>query len=185
MGYYSYQNLSRNQRDYIFIESKPTVELDFSNMFLMMLYHTEKIDYQADGYEIAGYKRDDVKLAVNILFNAKNKRSARYTLMKEGVKHSSNLINEVEKKHNRLRKYFYSRIANRLMRKESDIATEILMTANDKGIIALPIHDSFIVQQNHNSIFQDIMCDVYSKRYGYRPRITSSIIMKDGGENDK
>jgi len=43
--------------------------VDFSNMFLMMLYHIEGIDYQEDGYEIDGYVRDDVKLAVNILFN--------------------------------------------------------------------------------------------------------------------
>jgi len=185
IGYYSYQNLSSEQRAYIFIENRPTVELDFSNMFLMMLYHKEKIDYQSDGYEIEGYKRDDVKLAVNIVFNAKNKRSATYTLRKEGVKDSKNLIIKIEKKHNRLQKYFYSRIANELMRKESDVATEILTTAINKGIISLPIHDSFIVQQNHDSIFHEIMCDVYSKRYGYRPRITSSILMKYGGENDK
>jgi len=112
--------------------------------------------------------------------NTKNKKSAIYTLIKEGVKESPNLIEKVEMKHSRLRNYFYSRISNYLMRKESDIATEILMTAIKKGIIALPIHDSFIVKQVYHSAFKEIMCDVYSKQYGYSPRITSSILMKNG-----
>jgi len=181
VGYYSYQMFSRDQRAHIFIKSKPTVELDFSNMFLSMLYHQEGINYQEDGYKIEGYERADVKLAVNIVFNTNGRRNAIYTLLKEGVEDGKNLIDKIEKKHSQLENYFYSQIGNRLMRQESDIATDILTSGINKGIISLPIHDSFIIQQKHESEFREIMYDVYCKRYRYEPTIKSSILIKNRG----
>jgi hypothetical protein len=177
IGYDSYQNLSKQTRKNIIIEGEPTVELDFSNMFLSMLYHTEGIDYQSDGYVIEGYDRDDVKEAVNIVFNTTNNKSARCALMNAGVANAKCLIELIEKKHSRLEKYFYTVVANELMRKESDIATSIMIQAIDEGIVSLPIHDSFIIQQKYSSQFEGIMNDVYREKFKFNPRIKSSTLI--------
>ena len=95
--------------------------------------------------------------------------------MINGVSDGNKLIDLIEKKHSRLKKYFYSEIANELMRKESDIATEIITIAILEGIIPLPIHDSFIVQRRSKSTFESIMSDTYRKSLKYKPRIKSTV----------
>jgi len=167
--------MNKGIRANILIDGEPTVELDFSNMFLMMLYHTEGIDYQSDGYEIDGYERDNVKLAVNILFNTKNKKGAVSALRNNGISDGGKLIELIKKKHSRLEKYFHSEKANELMRKESDIATEIITIGIFEGIIPLPIHDSFIIQKKYKSTFESIMCDVYRDTFKFKPRIKTAI----------
>jgi len=174
VGCFSYQSMNKGIRANILIDGEPTVELDFSNMFLMMLYHTEGIDYQSDGYEIDGYERNDVKLAVNILFNTKNKQGAVGALRNNGISDGGKLIDLIKKKHSKLQKYFYSEIANELMRKESDIATEIITIGISEGIISLPLHDSFIVQKKNENKMEEIMCDVYSRTFNYGPRIKTN-----------
>ena len=174
VGCFSYQSMNKGIRANILIDGEPTVELDFSNMFLMMLYHTEGIDYQSDGYEIDGYERDDVKLAVNIVFNTKNKQGAVGALRNNGISDGGKLIDLIKMKHSRLEKYFYSEIANELMRKESDIATEIITIGISEGIISLPLHDSFIVQKKNENKMEEIMCDVYSRTFNYGPRIKTN-----------
>ena len=104
----SFQNMrARHRRDLeCMIDGvlQPMVEIDYSTLHITMAY-TEagaKIP-RGDLYEIEGFDRRLVKIAVNIMFNAENRRSAVLAIAKalhddatlcvaSGVRHSPDMV---------------------------------------------------------------------------------------------
>jgi hypothetical protein len=62
----------------------------------------------------------------------------------------------------------------RLQREDSDVAISVLDEMNEHSIVALPVHDSFIVQEKHRHLLRSAM------NTAYREKFYSSPIIKEG-----
>jgi hypothetical protein len=78
---YGHQCLRSNERQWIFFDGQPSVELDFSGLHPRMLYHLEGIDYRDDPYALLDGKAEGplrlmAKSVVNTAINARDRQSA-------------------------------------------------------------------------------------------------------------
>ncbi len=168
----SFQNMRARQRRDLecMIDGvlHPMVEIDYSTLHVTMAY-TEagaKVP-RGDLYEIEGFDRRLVKIAVNIMFNAENRRSAVLATAKalhddvtlraaNGVEahhtwwayqtFTKRLLEAIERKHRRIEDYFSSDCGAQFQRLDSDMAMEVMTRMIQRtGRCPLPIHDSFLV----------------------------------------
>jgi hypothetical protein len=168
----SFQNMrARDRRDLectIDGVLHPLVEIDYSTLHITMAY-TEagaKVP-RGDLYEIEGFDRRLVKIAVNIMFNAENRRSAILAIAKalhddatlrmvndiddhqrwwNYQTFTKRLVEAIEHKHRRIAKHFNSDCGARFQRMDSDMAIEVMTRMiQQTGRCPLPIHDSFLV----------------------------------------
>ena len=130
-GHGPWQNIPREYRPQIVLNGEPVAEPDFKQIHPTMLYHQAGLSPDGDAYDIDGFERSDVKLAVLVLLNAKNYRSAFEAIkaklgrsVSDGDVHK--LIAAVKRRHAPIVKSFHSDCGIRLMRPESDIIFDVL-----------------------------------------------------------
>ena len=168
----SFQNMRARQRRDLqcMIDGvlHPMVEIDYSTLHITMAYTEAGAKLpRGDLYEIEGFDRRLVKIAVNIMFNAENRRSAVLAIAKalhddatlraaSGVADhhmwwsyqtfTKKLVEAIEGKHRRIKKHFNSDCGARFQRRDSDMAMEVMTRMiQQTGRCPLPIHDSFLV----------------------------------------
>src|SRR4029078_7595533 len=107
-----------------------------------------------DAYTIPGYEkqRDTLcKTAWNILVNAPTHMSALLAISKKldvSRTDAADLIWAIKAAHPRIARFFHSGIGTRLQFFDSEIANAVLSDMTLKrGIIVLPVFDSFIVRE--------------------------------------
>jgi hypothetical protein len=122
---------------------------------------------RGDLYEIEGFDWRLVKIAVNIMFNAQNRRSSILAIAKALHDDATlqtttsvdarqmwwthqiftkGLVEAIEHKHSRIKDHFSSDCGARFQRVDSDMAMEIMTRMIQRtGRCPLPIHDSFLV----------------------------------------
>lgn len=178
-----HQNLPRNMRPFIFIDGDPTIEIDYSALHIMMLYHLEGIDYQDDPYIVCGGAdmRGTYKAVALVAINAKNEKSAygaiRDELKSRGIplpdmgKPLVTLVKTFREAHKPIGKYLFSDIGLTLQNYDSEIMNNVLISLMDFGIPALPVHDSMIVAEQHQDICREIMVREYKKVMKFEPKI--------------
>ena len=71
-----WQSIPGTARASMTINEEPVVEVDYSSLHLTMLYNEAKVRFSGDAYDIGGFERNEVKLGVNIAFNAKSRPAA-------------------------------------------------------------------------------------------------------------
>lgn len=175
-------------RQYLHINGIPTTELDYNAMHPRMLYHMEGIDYREDPYTIGRNCSDDIrniyKLVGMICINSEDEKAAidgiQETLLKADLtKYLPDNTDDTRKKliksfarHNKpIEKYFFSGIGLELQMKDSDIAHSILRYFAGKGILVLPVHDSFIIDNFFRSDLKKAMQEFYLEKMGFKPKI--------------
>jgi hypothetical protein len=136
-------------RPYLTIDGERTVELDYSGCHPRMLAAELGVDLGVDPYEIGGnWQREDVKIAMMVLINALDLRSAigriAYDLGSDGSR-AVQLIGAIKARHPGLASSFHTGAGLRLMRADSDISDAIFTRLLKRGIVALSVHDSYIV----------------------------------------
>lgn len=155
----SWQNMTSAARKALTINGEPVVELDFKTLHPVMLYAEAGCPIPADSYDIQPWPRGLVKRGLLILINAPNHVSARLAIahtdeMKEHISHgcgqaalraSSALIKAIKAKHAPIAWAFHSDTGARLMHRDSEIAERVMMDLLGEGVVALPVHDSFLV----------------------------------------
>lgn len=170
------------------INGNETVELDFGSLHPTILYNKYLgEDVQGDLYE--GFEdRAKTKYTLLTLLNCmetcnikypKSIEATRKKLIDEGFRsedgltddHLLQLIRYIEEKHPKLKQWFGTQVSLELMRTDSDIAMDVLMNLIDKGIFAIPVHDSFIVEKQYQQELYDQMALSYQKFIGFTPRI--------------
>ena len=168
----SFQNMrARNRRDLECMIGgvlHPMVEIDYSTLHITMAYAEAGAKVpRGDLYAIEGFDRRLIKIAVNIMFNAQNRRSAILAIAKalhddaamcaaSGVDahqmwwtyqtFTKNLLEAIEHKHRQIEDFFNSDCGARFQRLDSDMAMEVMTRMIQRtGRCPLPIHDSFLV----------------------------------------
>jgi hypothetical protein len=166
-----WQEISSSYRKYITISGKLTEEEDFSGIHIRMMYALEGIEYGSeDTYIIEGYGiryREEVKKALNTIINAKTREEAVYsindklTLPKNRT--AEDLFNKLKRKHPKIAKYFATGKGIELQYLDSQIAEKVMLRLARDNIVALPVHDSFIVRMSHINDLKEEMNKAYKE----------------------
>ena len=152
----SWQNAPKLDRHHITLDGEQVVELDYATLHPAMLYAEVGAPLPADCYSIEGWPRALVKRALLTLVNARTIHSARLSIAhcdampfqagsQDAIAAASRLIKDIKRTHKPIEQAFHSDAGARLMRRDSDLAHAVMKHLLGQGIVALPIHDSFLV----------------------------------------
>jgi hypothetical protein len=159
-----WQNIG--DRDRITIDGQETVEIDFTGLHIRMLYQDAGKPMPADPYDIEGWPRKQAKIALLIVINARNYinavRALADALRLDGVSNpfssAKRLIAAIRIKHPEIHHAFGSDAGVRLMRRDSEMAEQIMMEMlRAVGVAPLSVHDSFIVPTIHEERLKEAM----------------------------
>lgn len=171
-----WQQLSQRElreREKILIDGQPCCELDFKATHASMLYSIAAETPPEDSYDIPGFSRSDVKAAFMILINCES-REDTLNAMRHGkhIKNSTKLLDAIEAAHPAIKDAFYKR-ANGLQLQQMDslIASGVMVDMFRRGIVCLPIHDSFIVQQQYEDNLRSSMVEQWKGFFYQEPII--------------
>lgn len=177
----SYQQLPKEDRKHLTINGLKTVEVDYSNLHINLLYHKVDKDNPVEDSYMAIVKvllgkpdpeiREIIKLYIIIAINAKNFRSSvsamnlKHSKMVRKLKEKNikfkDIINAFGKVHPDIQKFLNSNISFELMLKDSTILENVLLRLNKEGILGLPLHDSIICQKGFERRVKEIMIEEY------------------------
>lgn len=179
--------VKEEMRKQILIDGEETVELDYSGFHPRLLYRMNGLEVpEGDLYdipEVAGSKemRKVVKLVFLVALNAKNRKASIALGVKEleargiEIEYPSDfirgVINSLLKKHHLLRPYLFKGQGVILQYEDSKLSERILLRLGKAGILALPIHDSFVVQKKHEAELRVAMIEEYQSLFSDTPVI--------------
>jgi hypothetical protein len=181
--YCSPQNVPGSARLQMTLGGQQVVELDFASMHVSLAYGLCGARLESDPYEIPGFTRKQGKLGLLTAINATSILAAVRALTDaRGSKavtanqtHARRLVQAVKARHAPIEKMLCSDAGMRLM----NIDARIMLTAADrlvaKGIHCIPIHDSIVVPEQHESeAYEALNCGWNSQN----PQLTPCIIEK-------
>ncbi|MDC1240790.1 hypothetical protein N8Z80_07145 [Litorivicinus sp.] len=164
-------------RSHIVIDSKATIELDYSGLHPTFLYAEEGYQVPYDPYDVGldSDHRDAVKRAFNAMLNANRELERAPQKLKTGQIGISwkELRNRLYELHQPIQHHFYSGIGNKLQFRDSQIAEQIMLRfiREKNGAVVLPVHDSFIVHHGYESELRDMMVEEFKKDFGQEVRL--------------
>ena len=182
----SFQNMPAESRGGLMLvidgDLHPMAELDFAAFHITMAYQEagEALP-PGDPYEIEGLERALTKKAVNIMLNAASENKAILAITDELRDDASlravaglvsrdrrtlrpfakTVVKAIEQKHYKIASHFNSDCGARFMRRDSDMAIQIMMRMiAETGRCPLPVHDSFLVADIDEHILYRTMKEV-------------------------
>jgi hypothetical protein len=162
-----YQFIEKDKRKYITINKEKTVEIDYQSMHIYLAFHLlGQVAPVGDFYNHPFIQRDIVKLATLISLNAKSFKEAIFALSKKtGLSDldSENILRSITANSPYFNEIFYSGIALKLQKLESDTIFDIMKYATKKKLPHLVVHDSFIVREKEQEIVRAMMIDIPKK----------------------
>jgi hypothetical protein len=167
-AYGPWQSLPARHRAMMLINGEPTLEPDFVALHPSIAYALRGVQFVGDPYETAEFPRNNGKAAFNIALNAKSYLSARSAIARDlnlDMTTATKLLQAITSKHLAVSDLFFSDAGVRLMRIDSDIALNTVMSCQEKGIPVLPVHDSFITPARHAAQTAEIMEASFCTRF--------------------
>jgi hypothetical protein len=173
-----WQEIPKVYRPYITINHQAVVELDYKHLHPAMLYNKLRVTELLEGsdsytLDIDGFNekhRDALKQVFQCLINNDSKKKALDTIRSKGLAKSfplspKELMEEMIKKHFPIKSLFFNKeMGKQLQKIDSDIAEYcILEMIKEHDVLILPVHDSFIVQQDMIKHLEKVMIEAYSK----------------------
>jgi hypothetical protein len=151
----SWQNIPAEARKDITIDGERVDELDYKTLHPAMLYAEAGHPLPADCYDIEPWPRPLVKVALLIMINAPTIHGARHAIAhcdqmaepndQAALRAADALIKAIKRRHAPIAGAFHSDAGARLMHRDSAIADRVMMDLLAEGVVALPVHDSFLV----------------------------------------
>ena len=170
-----WQNVPKEYRQFITIDSKKVTEYDFSQMNPNMIYDRYNHELGSeDAYtRVAGPDhRDIVKQAFNAMFQASttlNKKPDDINDIELDAIGMSwkELKEEILKAHKPIKDYFFKGLGNRLQFEDSCIAESVMLQFAESDAPALPIHDSFVMHHGYGDKggLEEAMRRAYYERF--------------------
>ena len=174
-----WQEVPSDFRKHITIDGENCSELDYSGQSLGLLYFFKGLERtwlkgDGDPYGIEGEPGVDRNLMKKVFItcvNAASRDEAFWSVRKhinKKVKHLKStsplidrLIDQTIINHPDIAEYFFSRGWAGLQYQDSEIARYVLEHMQANGYVALPIHDSFVVQNRHLAQLFSLMKEAY------------------------
>jgi len=155
----SWQNIKSEARKSLTIGGEAVVELDYCTLHPAILYAEAGAEMPRDCYDLTGWPRKLVKVAMLTLINAPTKQKARFSIAhnermaevadpgsQEALRAADNLIDAIKRMHRPIADSFHSDAGARLMSIDATMAEMVMSIMLSQGIVVLPVHDSFLVQ---------------------------------------
>src|SRR5262249_25406932 len=151
------------------INGEPTVEHDYENLHVRLLYMKVGAPVpKGDLYDLGTWPRKHVKFAMLIAINAKTEYEAIHAIARklvevdggeerERVPEVRRLLRDCAAKHKAISHFFVSDASVRLMREDSDLANAVMLAMQREGITPLGVHDSFIVPETNGPKLEEVM----------------------------
>lgn len=163
----------KSERALITIDGEPTVELDYAQLHPTMLFAGAGLQLNYDPYGFENFSRELGKETFMRLLNREHHRGGRYIRRAGEVPFPDGISpSEYVERYKRhlapVRHLLGEGIGLRLQRQDSDLALEVLNTLAQQNIVALPIHDSFVVKMRFENTLRCTMVDTFTKLYGYK-----------------
>ncbi|MBI9078236.1 MAG: hypothetical protein JEY79_00665 [Pseudodesulfovibrio sp.] len=179
-------NIPSELREDIYINGEKTVERDFKALHPSMAYDLAGKNmpdgdlYTWPNCKFGEKERKIRKILFNTLLNADTPDKAfggAYGCLQD--KHEidvswgyiKSLYEPLVKHHSPIAEFFGSGLGRKLQFIDSEIAMGVLLDLASEGIVALPVHDSFIVQERHEDRLVELMKCHYRGRMGSTPEI--------------
>lgn len=174
------------------INGEPTVELDYSGLHIRMLYNQIGKDYRGECYvyekaDVANKDdRERIKLASLIVINSSDRKKAIKAIhnqcRKKGIHYPAGqfgrygaLVDKFGQYHKPIRQFLLSGKGLELQYTDSIIMASILERMTQRGIPALPVHDSVICPAKNEGYLRQAMMEEYEKVMGYMPIIDHAV----------
>jgi hypothetical protein len=196
-----WMHLPKAERSLLTIDGEATAELDFGRLHPTLLYAREGLPLNVDPYSFNGHGGDQFrnmgKRTFSRLINSKSNR--KLTTKRGGQAPIFSLA--IKRDYTRIRanpediaalptgmtfaayvrlltshiapiaRWFGSDTGLTLQREDSDLAMRILSMLDQAGIVALPIHDSFIVKRSDVAYLRMAMTQCFKDSYSFDPII--------------
>jgi hypothetical protein len=188
-----WQNIPREYRQWIRINTKHVSEIDYSGLHINMLYALEGLPLpKGDVYHIDGYSNDStfrafLKRMLLIMVNSSDREAARKALHSEvhldkGLKLPTEirstkkadiypLMDAFENKHRRISKYFCSGKGVDLQYYDSQLAEKVMLKYLPHSAI-LPVHDSFIIHHGLKDYLERTMKKAFRELFGVQGKVS-------------
>lgn len=158
------QQLPAEYRNQVTINGNSTREKDYDCLHAQLLYACAGKKLEGDAYDIqSGFKRRAVKVAFNILLNAKTELGALQAIRRDNLpgvtssKDAQNLVAAIKRHHKPVAGLFHSCIGIKLQRIDSDIMREVIAEMLKLGSVIIPIHDSARVEEKYFAALSERM----------------------------
>jgi hypothetical protein len=146
-----WQSVKSKDRQHFVLDGQRTAEVDYEQLHPRLLYALAGERLEGDAYTLPGWNRKLCKIAFNVLLNASGYHQARGALLPylDGCEVSGrDLIRDIKVRHPKVARYFHSGIGLRLQNVDSEMCRFVLAEMSvKKGVVVLPVHDSFIVPE--------------------------------------
>jgi len=176
-----WQQIPSEYRSRLRIDGKQTVELDYSAMHFYMMYSEMGLAIPAsDPYAVDGIDRKSAKVALNIALNASSKSKALSAIKnnqwpEKTMLEVTAIVEKLLDKHKAISEYFYTGKGIKLQFKDSQIAELVMLSMWEQhGIVALPVHDSFIVTSASANDLREVMLTSFKQITGYDAKLKTS-----------
>lgn len=187
-----WMEISEEMRQRILIDGEATVEKDYSAIHPTLLYARETGQLPPDKpYEVEGHEGDKLvrsvaKKLLLVMINAKRGESVKKAFVWHRDRHENfsdeerarvaaldldEIIAKLKKRHKPIAKHFSSNAGIKLQYEDSQIAERVMLTLAKKGIVSLPVHDSFVVQARHEAALGEAMQEAFQWKCGVVPVI--------------
>ena len=172
------QTLPKELRGQLKINNKPTVELDYNGMQMALLYADagKPLPDQGDLYAIPGCDRDDMKAVLLRTVGTATREHAVAALRKMLHEQGRSRPGRAEDLYDAFWGFHADVCPHgtsdseatwaRLQELDSTLALRVLRKLLDKGVVAIPIHDSFIVEERHADATEAVMLQEFEALFG-------------------
>jgi hypothetical protein len=185
-GHRHFQGFTGEERQEFTINGESVVEYDYSSLHPHLLYAMQGIQLKEDPYlaVVDDFKlRDYLKLTLLRMINGKSKDdvvknisyeinfeepSKKAILQNAGIKDALDLVEKFIEAHKPIKKYLCNGQEKGLQvfNKDARITYAIIKYFARREIPILPVHDSFVVQQQYGDELRQVMENTYKKKTG-------------------
>ena len=182
----SWQNVKAEARKELTIGGEPVVELDYCTLHPAILYAEAGAPMPNDSYELTGWPRKLVKVAMLTLINAPTIHKARHSIAhnermaevaepgtQEALANADQLIRDIKRLHKPIAKSFHSDAGARLMNIDAALAETVMNIMLAQGIVVLPVHDSFLVPASKRDELESAMLEAAHKAGFYALQVSA------------
>jgi hypothetical protein len=152
---HSVQQIPKKAREMLLINGEPTVEPDHPEFHTRLLYMLIGRHMEGGAYDVLGWPREVAKRALNTIYNAMTPQGAAGAVAAkireempgteygESYRMAWRLIADLKVRHAPIAEFFHRGVGLMLQNVDSKMAEAVLQRLRKKGIVVVPLHDSF------------------------------------------